>query len=124
MLVLIQYTLRLLVLGDGKGSPIRSLAASFSRPRHCMEKANSKAYLGLGSAPVFLKTGPLLGVAITIGVFIGVSQTATARHVRRFRIVSKPLLVMLTMANQSGSRMMVLSNYSAFGFPEFVAAGT
>ncbi|MFY9348069.1 MAG: flagellar biosynthesis protein FliQ [Orrella sp.] len=88
-----------------------------------MDFDNNIEYLRLAFWQIILAAGPILGVALAIGLFIGVLQAATSINEMTLSFVPKLLLVLLTMALLSGYIMTQLTDYFAFIFEEIVAVG-
>ena len=88
-----------------------------------MDFDNNIEYLRLAFWPIILAAGPILGVALAIGLFIGVLQAATSINEMTLSFVPKLILVLLTMALLSGFMMTQLTDYFAFIFEEIVAVG-
>ena len=88
-----------------------------------MDFDNSIEYRRLAFWQIILAAGPILGVALAIGLFIGVLQAATSINEMTLSFVPKLLLVLLTMALLSGFIMTQLTDYFAFIFEEIVAVG-
>ncbi|SDY31882.1 flagellar biosynthetic protein FliQ [Lentibacter algarum] len=88
-----------------------------------MDFDNNIEYLRLAFWQIILAAGPILGVALAIGLFIGVLQAATSINEMTLSFVPKLLLVLLTMALLSGFIMTQLTDYFAFIFEEIVAVG-
>ena len=88
-----------------------------------MDFDNNIEYLRLAFWQIILAAGPILGVALAIGLVIGVLQAATSINEMTLSFVPKLLLVLLTMALLSGFIMTQLTDYFAFIFEEIVAVG-
>jgi len=88
-----------------------------------MEFDNNIEYLRLAFWQIILAAGPILGVALAIGLVIGVLQAATSINEMTLSFVPKLILVLLTMALLSGFMMTQLTDYFAFIFEEIVAVG-
>jgi len=88
-----------------------------------MDFDNNIEYLRLAFWQIILAAGPILGVALAIGLFIGVLQAATSINEMTLSFVPKLILVLLTMALLSGFIMTQLTDYFAFIFEEIVAVG-
>ncbi|WP_282057631.1 flagellar biosynthesis protein FliQ [Lentibacter algarum] len=88
-----------------------------------MDFDNNIEYLRLAFWQIILAAGPILGVALAIGLFIGVLQAATSINEMTLSFVPKLILVLLTMALLSGFMMTQLTDYFAFIFEEIVAVG-
>lgn len=88
-----------------------------------MDFDNNIEYLRLAFWQIILAAGPILGVALAIGLFIGVLQAATSINEMTLSFVPKLILVLLTMALLSGFMMTQLTDYFTFIFEEIVAVG-
>ena len=83
-----------------------------------MDFDNNIEYLRLAFWQIILAAGPILGVALAIGLFIGVLQAATSINEMTLSFVPKLILVLLTMALLSGFMMTQLTDYFAFIFED------
>ena len=88
-----------------------------------MEFDGNIEYLRLAFWQIILAAGPILGVALAIGLVIGVLQAATSINEMTLSFVPKLILVLLTMALLSGFMMTQLTDYFTFIFEEIVAVG-
>ncbi|WP_354689989.1 flagellar biosynthesis protein FliQ [Lentibacter algarum] len=88
-----------------------------------MDFDNNIEYLRLAFWQIILAAGPILGVALAIGLVIGVLQAATSINEMTLSFVPKLILVLLTMALLSGFMMTQLTDYFTFIFEEIVAVG-
>ena len=88
-----------------------------------MDFDNNIEYLRLAFWQIILAAGPIFGVALAIGLVIGVLQAATSINEMTLSFVPKLILVLLTMALLSGFMMTQLTDYFAFIFEEIVAVG-
>ena len=88
-----------------------------------MDFDNNIEYLRLAFWQIILAAGPILGVALAIGLVIGVLQAATSINEMTLSFVPKLIMVLLTMALLSGFMMTQLTDYFAFIFEEIVAVG-
>ena len=71
----------------------------------------------------YLRLGPVLGVALAIGLLVGVLQAATSINEMTLSFVPKLILVLTTIALLSGLMMTQMSNYFAFIFQEISLVG-
>ncbi|OUD10179.1 flagellar biosynthetic protein FliQ [Marivivens niveibacter] len=60
--------------------------------------------------------GPVLAVALAVGLVIGVLQAATSINEQTLSFVPKLVIVMLTMAVSSGFMLTTMSDYFTFVF--------
>ena len=88
-----------------------------------MDFDNNIEYLRLAFWQIILAAGPILGVALAIGLLIGILQAATSINEMTLSFVPKLILVLMTIALLSGFMMTELSDYFAFIFEEIVATG-
>ena len=88
-----------------------------------MDFDNNIEYLRLAFWQIILAAGPILGVALAIGLVIGVLQAETSINEMTLSFVPKLILVLLTMALLSGFMMTQLTDYFAFIFEEIMAVG-
>ena len=65
---------------------------------------------------ILLVAGPILGVTLAVGLFIGVLQAATSINEATLSFVPKLAIVMITMALASGYMLSTMSDYFAFVF--------
>jgi flagellar biosynthetic protein FliQ len=65
----------------------------------------------------------VLGVALAIGLLVGVLQAATSINEMTLSFVPKLILVLTTIALLSGLMMTQMSNYFAFIFQEIAVVG-
>jgi flagellar biosynthetic protein FliQ len=70
-----------------------------------------------------MTAGPVLGVALSIGLLVGVLQAATSINEMTLSFVPKLILVLTTIALLSGLMMTQMSNYFAFIFQEISLVG-
>lgn len=88
-----------------------------------MDFDNNIEYLRLAFWQIILAAGPILGVALAIGLLIGILQAATSINEMTLSFVPKLILVLTTIALLSGFMMTELSDYFAFIFEEIAATG-
>ncbi len=86
-----------------------------------MEFDNNIEYLRLAFWHIILTAGPILGVALAIGLLIGILQAATSINEMTLSFVPKLLLVLMTIGLLSGFMMTQLTDYFAFIFEEIAA---
>lgn len=65
---------------------------------------------------IILIAGPVLGVALAVGLVIGIFQAATQINEATLSFVPKMAIVMLTMALASGFMLSTLSDYFRYVF--------
>lgn len=88
-----------------------------------MDFDNNIEYLRLAFWQIILAAGPILGVALAIGLLVGILQAATSINEMTLSFVPKLILVLLTIGLLSGFLMTELSDYFAFIFEEIAAVG-
>ena len=88
-----------------------------------MEFDSNIEYLRLAFWQIIMTAGPVLGVALSIGLLVGVLQAATSINEMTLNFVPKLILVLTTIALLSGLMMTQMSNYFAFIFQEISLVG-
>ena len=88
-----------------------------------MEFDGNIEYLRLAFWRIIMTAGPVLGVALAIGLLVGVLQAATSINEMTLSFVPKLILVLTTIALLSGLMMSQMSNYFAFIFQEISLVG-
>ncbi|WP_298676167.1 flagellar biosynthesis protein FliQ [uncultured Lentibacter sp.] len=88
-----------------------------------MEFDNNIEYLRLAFWQIIMASGPILGVALAIGLLVGILQAATSINEMTLSFVPKLILVLMTIALLSTFMMTQLSDYFAFIFEEIAAVG-
>jgi len=88
-----------------------------------MEFDSNIEYLRLAFWQIIMTAGPVLGVALAIGLLVGVLQAATSINEMTLSFVPKLILVLTTIALLSGLMMTQMSNYFAFIFQEIALVG-
>ena len=88
-----------------------------------MEFDGNIEYLRLAFWQIIMTAGPVLGVALAIGLLVGVVQAATSINEMTLSFVPKLILVLTTIALLSGLMMTQMSNYFAFIFQEIAVVG-
>ncbi|MDA7483126.1 flagellar biosynthesis protein FliQ [Planktomarina temperata] len=88
-----------------------------------MEFDSNIEYLRLAFWQIIMTAGPVLGVALSIGLLVGVLQAATSINEMTLSFVPKLILVLTTIALLSGLMMTQMSNYFAFIFQEISLVG-
>ena len=78
-------------------------------------------YLRLAFWHIILTAGPVLGVALAVGLIIGIIQAATSINEMTLSFVPKLVVVLGAMALMSGFMLTQMSDYFAFVFGEIVA---
>ena len=88
-----------------------------------MEFDGNIEYLRLAFWQIIMTAGPVLGVALAIGLLVCVLQAATSINEMTLSFVPKLILVLTTIALLSGLMMTQMSNYFAFIFQEIAVVG-
>ena len=80
--------------------------------------------LSLAFYKVLMISGPLLGLALGIGLLIGIFQAATSISEMTLSFVPKVLVVLIGIALLGNYYMIGLSDYFAFIFEQISGIGT
>ncbi len=88
-----------------------------------MEFDSNIEYLRLAFWQIIMTSVPVLGVALSIGLLVGVLQAATSINEMTLSFVPKLILVLTTIALLSSLMMTQMSNYFAFIFQEIALVG-
>lgn len=86
-----------------------------------MEFDANIGYLQLAFWNIVLTAGPILIVALAVGLLIGVLQAATSINEMTLSFVPKLVIVIGVMALSSGFMLTTLSDYFMFVFEEIAA---
>jgi flagellar biosynthetic protein FliQ len=78
-------------------------------------------YLRLAFWHIILTAGPVLGVALAVGLIIGIIQAATSINEMTLSFVPKLVVVLGAMALMSGFMLTQMTDYFAFVFGEIGA---
>ncbi|MCE6952994.1 flagellar biosynthesis protein FliQ [Cereibacter sphaeroides] len=81
-----------------------------------MEFDSGIEHLRIAYWNILLTAGPVLVVALVVGLIIGVLQAATSINESTLSFVPKLAIVMLTMALASGFMLTRMTDYFAFVF--------
>ncbi|MEY4982797.1 MAG: Flagellar protein FliQ [Pseudomonadota bacterium] len=73
-------------------------------------------HLRLAYWTILVTGGPVLAVALVVGLVIGVLQAATSINEQTISFVPKLAIVMLTMALASGFMLTTMTDYFGFVF--------
>ena len=73
---------------------------------------------------IILTAGPLLAVALSIGLLIGIIQAATSINEMTLSFVPKLIVVLLVFGLLSGYMLNTLTSYFAFTFDQIIAMNT
>ena len=80
-------------------------------------------FLRLAFYQIIIISGPLLAVALGIGLFIGIIQAATSRNEMTLSFVPKVVLVLLALALLSNFMLIRLTDYFLFIFDQVTQIG-
>ena len=72
---------------------------------------------------IILAAGPILGVALSIGLIIGIIQAATSINEMTLSFVPKLVLVLITLALLANFMMTELTDYFAYIFDQIAYIG-
>ena len=73
-------------------------------------------HLRLAFWNIILTAGPVLAVALAVGLLVGILQAATSINEQTLSFVPKLGIVLMTMALMSGFMLSTMSDYFAFVF--------
>mgnify|MGYP003313176320 CR=1 FL=1 len=79
--------------------------------------------LSLAFYKVIMICGPILGLALAIGLLIGIFQAASSINEMTLSFVPKLLLVLLTLALIANFMLTGLADYFAFIFDQIASIG-
>jgi|TARA_B100001248_G_scaffold251666_1_gene227000 flagellar biosynthetic protein FliQ len=80
-------------------------------------------YLRIAFWQIILTAGPLLGVALAIGLLVGIIQAATSINEMTLSFVPKLIVVILTFGILSTFMLTQLADYFAFTFDQITQIG-
>ena len=80
-------------------------------------------YLRIAFWQIILTAGPLLGVALAIGLLVGIIQAATSITEMTLSFVPKLIVVILTFGILSTFMLTQLADYFAFTFDQITQIG-
>ena len=83
-----------------------------------MDFDSNVEFLRIAFWQIIIAAGPLLGVALAIGLLIGIFQAATSINEQTISFVPKLVIVMLTFGLVSSFMLAQLSDYFAFIFDQ------
>jgi flagellar biosynthesis protein FliQ len=81
-----------------------------------MEFGAGVAHLQMAYWTILWAAGPILGVALAVGLVIGVIQAATSISENTLSFVPKLVVVFITMALVSSYMLMTMTDYFGFIF--------
>ena len=80
-------------------------------------------FLRMAMWNIMIIAGPILGVALAIGLVIGIIQAATSINEMTLSFVPKLVLVLLTFGLLANLMMVQLTDYFAFVFEQVAQVG-
>ena len=80
-------------------------------------------FLRIAFWQILITAGPLLGVALAIGLLIGIIQAATSINEMTLSFVPKLIVVVLTFGLLSNFMLLQLSDYFHFTFDQIAQVG-
>jgi flagellar biosynthetic protein FliQ len=80
-------------------------------------------YLRIAFWQIIVTAGPLLTVALAIGLLVGIIQAATSINEMTLSFVPKLIVVILTFGILSTFMLTQLANYFAFTFDQITQIG-
>lgn len=78
-------------------------------------------HLRLAFWNIILVAGPVLGIALAVGLVVGVLQAATSINEQTLSFVPKLGIVLLTMALAAGYMLSTMTDYFAYVFDTIAA---
>ena len=88
-----------------------------------MEFDTNVNYLQDAFWQIILAAGPILGVALGIGLLIGIIQAATSINEMTLSFVPKLVLVLVTLALLANFMLTGLTDYFAYIFDQIASIG-
>ena len=88
-----------------------------------MDFDSNVEFLRLAFYQIILTAGPLLGVALAVGLVIGIIQAATTINEMTLSFVPKLVIVVLTFALLSNFMLISLTDYFSFIFDRVAGLG-
>ena len=80
-------------------------------------------FLRIAFWQILITAGPLLGLALAIGLLIGIIQAATSINEMTLSFVPKLIVVVLTFGLLSNFMLLQLSDYFQFTFDQIAQVG-
>ena len=80
-------------------------------------------FLRIAFWQILITAGPLLGMALAIGLLIGIIQAATSINEMTLSFVPKLIVVVLTFGLLSNFMLLQLSDYFKFTFDQIAQVG-
>ena len=122
MLISLPFKLLLFVLVDGWAMTVGSLVSTFSVGVNMTFDENI-SMLSLAFYKVIMICGPILGLALAIGLLIGIFQAATSINEMTLSFVPKVIVVLIGIAFLGNFFMVGLSDYFSFIFDQISGVG-
>jgi flagellar biosynthetic protein FliQ len=88
-----------------------------------MEYDQNIQYLSMAFWQIIMTAGPILGVALGVGLFIGLIQAATSINEMTLSFVPKLFVVLFAMTLMSSLIMTQMTDYFQFIFEEIARKG-
>ena len=88
-----------------------------------MDFDSNVEFLRIAFWQIILAAGPLLAVALAIGLLIGIIQAATSINEMTLSFVPKLVIVVASLALLSNFIMLQLTDYFAFVFDQITRIG-
>ena len=88
-----------------------------------MEYDQNIQYLSMAFWQIIMTAGPILGVALAVGLFIGLIQAATSINEMTLSFVPKLFVVLAAMTLMSTLIMTQMTDYFKFIFEEIARKG-
>jgi flagellar biosynthetic protein FliQ len=88
-----------------------------------MEYDQNIQYLSMAFWQIIMTAGPILGVALAVGLFIGLIQAATSINEMTLSFVPKLFVVLFAMTLMSTLIMTQMTDYFKFIFEEIAMKG-
>ena len=88
-----------------------------------MEYDQNIQYLSMAFWQIIMTAGPILGVALGVGLFIGLIQAATSINEMTLSCVPKLFVVLFAMTLMSTLIMTQMTDYFKFIFEEIARKG-
>ena len=80
-------------------------------------------FLRMALWQIVIVAGPILGVALAIGLLIGINQAATSINEMTLSFVPKLVLVLVTFGFAANFMLISLTDYFAFIFDQITQIG-
>ena len=123
MLISLPFKLLLFVLVDGWAMTIGSLSSTFVVGLDNMIFDQNVQYLSMAFWQIIVVAGPILLVALAVGLFIGLIQAATSINEMTLSFVPKLFIVLLTLSLMATFIFSQMTDYFAYIFDEISRKG-